>query len=381
MNQGDEWKWMISKLSGNSRPEEDNLLTIWLKTSRQNQVLFDEVTKLWKSSTVKLKLNNPATEGEWKRLQEQIQNDKIKTNWISLPQTWLAAAASIIILIGVVFYVKPSLDNQTSVPAIVENKTEPKSEAPAKVTDSDIHIAATAKVMTVKLPDGSQVWLNSNSTLSYSPSFKQNRSVHLSGEGYFMVVPDAKHPFSVQTKNINTIVVGTSFNIKEEDSTVFVTVSKGKVKMTDEQGLTEVMLSAKEKGIYQNGQLTKAPNNQPAFALWREKNNPSYEEERKTPSAYLKNTYSWKKNQINRSVIEGSLTNNASLATYHRIVLKATYLKPKSKKLATIRIAIEEPVRPGQTISYQKKLLDILTHTHDFKVEIEKAETIPNQYF
>ena len=381
MNQGDEWKWMISKLSGNGSPEEDNLLTIWLNDSRQNQVLFDEVTKLWESSTVKLKLNNPATEDEWKKLQEQIQNDKVKTNWISLPQTWLAAAASIIILIGVIYFVRPSSGNQTLAPSIVETQTESKSEASTKVTDSDIHIVATTEVKTVKLPDGSQAWLNSNSTLSYSPSFTQNRIVHLNGEGYFIVITDAKHPFSVQTKNVNTQVIGTSFNIKEEDSTVSVTVAKGKVKMTDEHGLTEVMLSAKEKGIYQNGKLTKAANTQSAFASWREKNNPSYEEESKNPSSHLKNTYSWKKNQINRSIIEGSLTNNASLATYHRIVLKATYLKPKSKKLVTIRIAIEEPVRPGQTISYQKKLLDILTHTHDFKVEIEKAETLPNHYF
>ncbi len=381
MTQGDEWKWMISKLSGNGSPEEDNLLTIWLNASRQNQVLFDEVTKLWESSTLKLKMN-PATEDEWKKLQAQIQNDSVKkNNWLLLPQTWLAAAASIIILIGVIYYVRPSSNNQTSVPSIVENKTESKSEAPAKVTDSDIHITATTEVMTVRLPDGSQAWLNSNSTISYSPSFTENRIVRLSGEGYFIVIRDIKHPFSVQTKNISTQVIGTSFNVKEEDSIVLVTVAKGKVKMTDEQGLTEVMLSAKEKGTYQDGKLTKGPNNQSSFAAWREKNNPSYEEERKTPSTYLKNTYSWKKNQINRSVIEGSLTNNASLATYHRIVLKATYLKPKSKKLATIRIDIEEPLRPGQTISYQKKLLDILTHTHDFKVEIEKAETLPNHYF
>src|SRR6478735_3991550 len=152
MNQGDEWKWMISKLSGNGSPEEDNLLTIWLNDSRQNQVLFDEVTKLWESSTVKLKLNNPATEDEWKKLQEQIQNDKVKTNWISLPQTWLAAAASIIILIGVIYFVRPSSGNQTSAPSIVETQTESKSEAPAKVADSDIHIVATTEVMTVKLP-------------------------------------------------------------------------------------------------------------------------------------------------------------------------------------------------------------------------------------
>ena len=375
---GSEWKWMISKLSGNSSQEEEDQLTIWLNASRQNRVLFDEVTKLWESSILKLKLNNPATEEEWKELQDRIQNDKVKSNWIRLPQTWLAVAASVIILMGAIYYLRPVSKEPDALP-IAKEKKQSKPEVTTK--DTDIHIAATSKVMTVKLPDGSQAWLNANSTLSYSAEFINNRAVTLNGEAYFMVTHNKKHSFSVHTQQVTTLVLGTSFNVKETDSTVFVTVAKGKVKMTDEQGLSQVMLSAKEKGIYQNGKLTKAPNTQSTFATWREKNNPSYEKEKNSPSSYLNNTYSWKKNQINRSIIEGSLTNTASLATYHHIVLKATYTKPRSKKEVIMRIPIEEPVRPGQTVSYQKKLLDILTHTHAFKVEIEKAETIPNQYF
>ncbi len=385
MTQGDEWKWMISKLSGNSSPEEENLLTNWINASKQNQVLFDEVTKIWVSSSIRLTLNNPATEDEWKKLQDRIQNEKVKTNWISLPQTWLAAAASIIILIGAIYFLRPdTTQEQQTVPLANEQEkeiTKPEVTPQVKEVDHHIHIATSSQVKTVKLPDGSQVWLNSNSTLSYLPDFTKNRLVELDGEAYFIVTHDKKHPFSVHTQRVTTLVVGTSFNIKEIDSTVYVTVAKGTVKMTADQKALQVMIGAEEKGVFQNGKLTKTPNTQSAFATWREKNNPSYEKEKNSPSTYLSNSYSWKKNNINRSIIEGSLTNTASLATYHRIVLKATYIKPKSKKEITIRIPIQEPVRPGQTINYQKKLLDILTHTHAFKVEVEKVEVIPNQYF
>src|SRR5690242_15497873 len=122
MIQGDEWKWMISKLSGNGSREEEELLTIWLAASRQNQVLFDEVTKLWKSSTLKLKLNNPATEEEWKKLQMQMQSDSKKSNLFALPQTWLAIAASLVILIGAIYYLRPAHNVTPSTPIVETQK-------------------------------------------------------------------------------------------------------------------------------------------------------------------------------------------------------------------------------------------------------------------
>src|SRR4051812_6345606 len=120
---GDEWKWMISKLSGNSTREEEDLLTIWLNASRQNQVLFNEVTKLWQNSGLKLTLTHPATEDEWKKLQTQIQNETVKSKWFTLPQTWIAAAASIIILIGAIYYLRPP-DTQTHSVPIAEKQPE-----------------------------------------------------------------------------------------------------------------------------------------------------------------------------------------------------------------------------------------------------------------
>ncbi|MDR0962706.1 MAG: FecR family protein [Mediterranea sp.] len=66
----------------------------------------------------------------------------------------------------------------------------------------------------ITLPDGTHVWLNAKSTLTYAADFGESvRSVNLDGEAYFEVAKDRKHPFFVETEMNKVRVVGTSFNI------------------------------------------------------------------------------------------------------------------------------------------------------------------------
>lgn len=65
------------------------------------------------------------------------------------------------------------------------------------------------------LEDGTKIWLNSDSKLTYPSEFKgAERRVHLIGEGFFEVAHDPDHPFIVSTTYTDTKVLGTSFNIK-----------------------------------------------------------------------------------------------------------------------------------------------------------------------
>jgi len=67
----------------------------------------------------------------------------------------------------------------------------------------------------VTLPDGTEVWLNAGSNLTYDEAFgKETREVHLVGEAFFDVAKDAAHPFVIHTKTINIKVLGTTFNIR-----------------------------------------------------------------------------------------------------------------------------------------------------------------------
>jgi ferric-dicitrate binding protein FerR (iron transport regulator) len=64
------------------------------------------------------------------------------------------------------------------------------------------------------LPDGSNVWLNAQSSLSYPSGFgAKNRTVRLSGEGYFEIAKDKEMSFCVETEGVNVVVHGTKFNI------------------------------------------------------------------------------------------------------------------------------------------------------------------------
>lgn len=82
----------------------------------------------------------------------------------------------------------------------------------------------------IVLPDSSEVWLNSGSTVRFPLEFEV-RKVLLTGEAFFEVRRDTLHPFSVRTGGIVTQVMGTSFNIRsfDEEPAVKITVNTGKV--------------------------------------------------------------------------------------------------------------------------------------------------------
>lgn len=89
------------------------------------------------------------------------------------------------------------------------------------------------------LPDGSQLAVNSGSTVSYPEKFAE-RSVRLSGEAYFDVAPDAARPFVVETGNLTVRVTGTEFNVQAVSgiNTETVSVSEGGVEVLTAGGST-----------------------------------------------------------------------------------------------------------------------------------------------
>lgn len=72
----------------------------------------------------------------------------------------------------------------------------------------------TGMVSRATLPDGSRVWLNSNSKLSYPAVFGHERRVTLEGEGYFEVAKDHGRKFIVETGSQQVEVTGTEFDIE-----------------------------------------------------------------------------------------------------------------------------------------------------------------------
>jgi transmembrane sensor len=121
------------------------------------------------------------------------------------------------------------------------------------------------------LPDGSKVWLNSGSEITYAGNFEKDRKLQLKGEAFFDVVK-SKNTFKISTEYGNIQVFGTAFNVKAYSNDSFLT--------TLERGSLEVSLvSGKEKQIlrpgdqaYLNGnnQLLVKPVSVDEFISWKD---------------------------------------------------------------------------------------------------------------
>lgn len=88
------------------------------------------------------------------------------------------------------------------------------------------------------LPDGTLVWLNAGSKISYSQNFGiVTRDVEVVGEAYFEVTKNKKIPFNVKSKEINVQVLGTKFNFSNyaDDKEAVVALLEGKVSFVDAQ--------------------------------------------------------------------------------------------------------------------------------------------------
>lgn len=113
----------------------------------------------------------------------------------------------------------------------------------------------------VVLPDGSKVWVNSDSRLSYGSRFNQKeRVLSLEGEAYFEVTPDKDRPFIVETDELAVRALGTSFNVKsyEEEKDASTVLMTGKVEVTSDYD--RLVLNPNERIVFnkQTGHMEKS---------------------------------------------------------------------------------------------------------------------------
>lgn len=148
---------------------------------------------------------------------------------------WLSVAAAIILLIGMgaVFY-----NTWWQQPASLEIAQIVKT-------------AERGKRLTLQLSDGTRVYLNSGSSIEFPQRFVgQTREVRLEGEAFFEVAKDPTSPFIIHSNDIQTTVLGTSFNVNsyQENAQIKISVKSGKVKVdSKEHG---VILGAHQQAVF-----------------------------------------------------------------------------------------------------------------------------------
>lgn len=125
----------------------------------------------------------------------------------------------------------------------------------------------------VVLADGTTVWLNAESRLTYPSRFTgKQRAVQLVGEAYFKVSKDKAHPFIVQTTGMQTRVLGTEFNIRNYSaSDSHVTLIQGSVEVRGSKRGSFVRIKPGEDALLQpNGSFKVEEVDVDGYSYWKE---------------------------------------------------------------------------------------------------------------
>lgn len=195
-----------------------------------------------------------------------VQNQKSNAGFPNIFSKYWMAAASILIIIGLSYFI---YDTKRNIPTQVisfEQQLNKTHEEESFVETTNMN----KQNKMVVLPDGSTVILRKGSKIKYFDSYNnKNREVYLSGEAFFEVVKNTQKPFFVFTKEVFTKVVGTSFTVKafDDDQEVKVIVKTGKVNVTtnkefkiedldDSPSLERVSLTANQQVVYQRKEHT-----------------------------------------------------------------------------------------------------------------------------
>lgn len=110
----------------------------------------------------------------------------------------------------------------------------------------------------ITLPDGTKAWLNALSSIRYPTSFRdKERRVSITGEVYFEVAKDPKHPFILHTKDQEIEVLGTSFNVNtyKDNGQILTTLTEGSLRVTDNKFHNKVVLKPGQQSIVTDSEV------------------------------------------------------------------------------------------------------------------------------
>ena len=218
---------------GTASLEEEKDVKRWMEASAENQRAFFKERKLFDSMLLL---------GDENRIRSGKKRFSI--NLSSLRTELIKIAAVVAITLGGSFLYFQSLQERE------------------QMAMQTISVPAGQRI-NITLPDGTTVWLNARTSLTYPTKFsKKNRQVVLDGEAYFDVARDEKKPFTVQTDKYNVEVLGTKFDVDaySETGEFETTLMKGSVRVASvddpEQNL---VLKPDNKVSLRDGKLHVTP--------------------------------------------------------------------------------------------------------------------------
>jgi ferric-dicitrate binding protein FerR (iron transport regulator) len=239
------------------------------------------------------------------RLQARIENSLQAATGhsakvVPLYRRWLYGAAAAVILLVLSFPLYRWLLKHNTM-------------APAPAMAWQNIVTPSGKMTRLTLADGSQVWLNANTSMRYPVAFSAtNREVWLTdGEAFFDVSPDKQRPFIVHTDKLNVQVLGTSFNIRAytQLDKVSIGVATGKVQVVQDAHPLGILTESKQLDWNRNTQAASILSSDAAhMGNWKEGlirlDGASFTE----LAIMIKNVYGYQLNTRNKALQQASFT-------------------------------------------------------------------------
>ncbi len=233
------WIILSKHFAGELSEEEEKELALWIDADVKNRKLFEEAQKTWDKGSFKEVDFTPDSEAAWEKVKSK-SIEKTKVIPLDIPKRnknrlfpILKIAASIVLVIGLLFIVKQMTQ---------KNNAQYASSGLEKYT-------TTSGKKLIHLADGSNIWLNKNTSLSCAADFnKEQRVVYLTGEAFFEVARNENKPFIIYSGISKTRVLGTAFNLRayENEKNIELVVAHGKVSFSAEA--KELILEKGDKG-------------------------------------------------------------------------------------------------------------------------------------
>jgi ferric-dicitrate binding protein FerR (iron transport regulator) len=228
---------LIRILTGEANSREKEEFYSSLAKNEHDEKLFYEIKSLWLRTSLPQTKINP--EAEFDHLWGKI-NPKKKTKRFGMGQTWLRYAAAIVLLLNIGGLAGYFI-------------SEPKPEVPVSDTGIQKYTATKGSVSTLEFADGTKIWLNSGSELTYQENHKTNqRLAELHGEAFFEVKHREDFPLLVKVGQLTVRDLGTTFNIKAypQEHTIETCLLEGKADILSSTGTSVVTLAPGESALY-----------------------------------------------------------------------------------------------------------------------------------
>ena len=243
--------------SGEATVEECRQVEEWIRQSDENYRIAKQIHTLYLATDTMQVLSKVDTEKALSSVCQKMSKDSVRPKVTVV--TWLQRVAAILFIpLLIAFGIQNLKPRPVEIAQTIEVKTNP------------------GMTTTVNLPDGSVVYLNSESKLSYPSSFdKDKRRVTLQGEAFFEVQKDPEHGFVISTPHETKIeVLGTSFNVEafEKDAFVSTTLIEGKVRfdyMKNERA-TAVLMKPGQKLTYSSSRIQLTETNGESEIAWKD---------------------------------------------------------------------------------------------------------------